>query len=335
MKISASVYSGKGLELEALIKELDAYRVDYFHIDCLDDIQVFDDIERIRRISNTPIDLHLICPRPDKYYPLIEKHQIENITIQYEAIENGMSWPKNINLKFGLAISSQTPVDVFDKYEKNFSFVLFMATTPGISGGKFDKQNFRKIREFRAKYPDKKIHVDGGINAELSFILRNMGVYTVVVGSYLFKGPFIGSAMLNLKSDEIKSHYLVSDFMLEQDEIPVIQEKELTFEKALLKIDAYKMGFTNIAGDNQCLLGIITNADIRKGLIHNLSDLNKINTSSLINRKPAYIYEDNTVSDALAYIKNLNFPVLFLPVINRQKQITGTIKFNNLIKGES
>jgi len=42
-----------------------------------------------------------------------------------------------------------------------------MATIPGESGGKFDKSNFTKIREFSQQYPEKKIHVDGGVNAEV------------------------------------------------------------------------------------------------------------------------------------------------------------------------
>ena len=41
------------------------------------------------------------------------------------------------------------------------------------------------------------------------------------------------------------------------------------------------------------------------------------------------------VSALLNFVKNLSFPVLFLLVVNRDKKIIGTIKFNNLIKGES
>lgn len=335
MKISASIYSNKEISLAKLVEELDAYNVNLFHIDCLDNPDVFDDISLIRSISKTPIDLHLIAPSPEKYYDLIALHHIENVTFQFENLKNGLLIPEFVKANIGLAITSETEIEVFDRYSGSCSFILFMTTTPGMSGGKFNKQNFKKIRDFRSKYPDKKIHADGGINAELSFILRNMGVYAAVIGSYLFKGSFIGSAILNLKSDEVQSHYLVRDFMLEYDEIPVIPEKNLSFENVLLAIDKYKMGFTNIADKNGKLLGIISNADIRKGLISNLSDLNQIDTYDMINKNPAYIYEDNTVSDVFAYIKNLQFPVLFLPVVNRQKEITGTIKFNNLIKGES
>lgn len=335
MKISASIYSNKGKCLSDLIEELDAYHVNFFHIDCIDDPQVFADIAMIRSISKTPVDLHLITPTPEKYFKLIAKHQIEYVTFQYENLSDGLQIPEFIKADIGLAITSETDISVFDRFSDNCSFILFMTTTPGMSGGEFNKENFKKIREFRSKYPAKKIHVDGGINAELSFIMRNMGVYAAVIGSYLFKNDFIGSAMLNLKSDTVKSHYRVRDFMLEYDEIPIIEEEDLTFENVLLAIDSYKMGFTHIADSTGHLTGIISNADIRKGLMKNIKNLNSINAHDLVNRNPAFICEDDTVSDVLTYIKSLNFPVLFLPVVDKEKKITGTIKFNNLIKGES
>lgn len=335
MKISASIYSSKDKELVSLIHELDAYKVDFFHIDSIDNRDVFDDISTIRSISKTQIDLHLITPKPEKYFDLINDNKIENVTFQYETLKNGISFNGKLNSNVGLAITSETPVDVFYCYADSCSFILFMTTTPGMSGGEFNKENFKKIREFRAKYPDKKIHVDGGINAELSFILRNMGVYASVIGSYLFKGSFIGSAMLKLKSDDIKSHYNVSDFMLDLDEIPVLKYKNLTFENVLLTIENYKMGFTNVVDEQDKLIGIISNADIRKGLIRNLKNLNEINIDHIINRNPAFVNESDTVSEVLTYIKSLPFPVLFLPVVDADKKISGTIKFNNLIKGES
>lgn len=335
MKISASIYSNKEKNLAELIEELDAYHVNFFHIDCLDELKVFDDIAVIRTHSKTPIDLHLITPTPEKYFDLIAQHQIEYVTFQYENLKKDLHIPDFIKSNIGIAITSETDITAFDRYADISSFILFMTTTPGMSGGEFNKQNFKKIREFRSKYPDKKIHVDGGINAEVSFIMRNMGVYAAVIGSYLFKNSFIGSAMLNLKSDDVKSHYRIHDFMLEYDEIPVIHEEDLTFENILLAIEHYKMGFTNITDHNGILLGIVTNADIRKGLIKSIGNLNNIEVSGMINSDPAFIYEDETVADVLSYIKNLHFPVLFLPVVDRQKKITGAIKFNYLIKGES
>ncbi|CAN0271179.1 unnamed protein product, partial [Chrysoparadoxa australica] len=67
MKISASLYSSKERALPDLVKALDKCHIDFFHIDCNDDLKVFDDIEAIKKISSTPIDLHIISDRPEEY----------------------------------------------------------------------------------------------------------------------------------------------------------------------------------------------------------------------------------------------------------------------------
>lgn len=335
MKISASIYSNKEKDLKSLIRELDAHRVNYFHIDCNDNPLVFNDIAEIRKISTTPIDLHLITPSPEKYFSLIESHQIENVTFQYELVNRYFDVPAEIKSNLGLSIVSDTSVEVFDAFKERFSFVLFMATTPGESGGKFNKQNFRKINEFRNSYPGKKIYVDGGIDEELSFVLRNMGVSVVVIGSFLFKNNFIGSALLQLKSDEIASHYRVNDFMLDMEETPVLCSGKFNFYDVLKSIEDYKLGFTTVVDEKGVMQGIITNADVRKSLLRNYASIASIDVQDMINRNPAFVYDYETVTEMLSVIKTLDFPVLFMPVVNKDKKIVGTVKFNNLIKGES
>ena len=334
MKLSASIYSNKDKELDELIKELDAHKIDFFHIDCNDNPEVFNDIAKIRKISNTKIDLHLITSTPDKFFNDIIKYNVENVTFQFENLKSKIEIPESIKATLGLAIVSETDISVFEEYKDKFSHILFMTTTPGISGGKFNKENFKKIRQFKNNYPDKKIHIDGGINDELSFILRNMGVYASVIGSYLFKNNFIGSALLNLKSDEIGSHYTAKDFMLEIDESPILKENEFNFLDILLSIEKYNLGFTIIENSLGELDGIITNADIRKGLINSIGDLNKIDVKKLINKNPVFAFENNSVTEILNHIKTLDFPILFMPVVNENKKVVGVLKFNNLIKGE-
>jgi pentose-5-phosphate-3-epimerase len=314
---------------------LDAYRIDYLHIDCNDNEGVFEDIAEIRKISRTPIDLHLISEDPERYWDQVGKCKVEWVTLQYENLKAKPNFPKEPNTRFGLSLTSATPVSAFSEYADVCSFVLFMTTTPGQSGGAFNSETFRRIRQFRALFPNHKIHIDGGINAEVSFILRNMGVDAAVIGSYLFRGEFIGSAILKLRSDDVESRYCVRDFMLQGDEIPTLTEKGISFLQVLQSIDDYKMGFTMVTSETGTLEGIISNADVRKALLKHIGSLDTIEVSEMINRNPAFAFEDMNVSEMLTYIKNLPFPVLFLPVVNHAKKIVGTIKFNNLIKGES
>jgi CBS domain-containing protein len=213
--------------------------------------------------------------------------------------------------------------------------MLMMATIPGKSGGAFNKDIFRKIREFKRRYPTKRIHVDGGVNGEVSFILRNMGVYASVSGSYLFKAESLGFALLNLKTYENESHFAVRDFMLNNGEIPVLPANEATFESILKTIDTYQLGFVMLSDAHGRLSGISSNADIRKGLIKHFAKLPDVPVQEMINTQPVTINEAATVVELLRVIKSKNFPISYLPVVNDQRQISGALTFINLIKGEA
>lgn len=335
MKISASIYSGKGKSLSKLVRELDDFHVDYFHIDCNDDLSVFDDIKSIRKQSKTPIDLHIISEEPEKYFKKISENKIDLVTFQYENLKNGINIPKEIKSKLGLSIVSETEINVFEKYKNHFDFILFMTTTPGKSGGTFNKENFKKIREFHQKFPEKKIHVDGGVNADISFVLRNMGVFAVVSGSYLVNASVVGSAMHNMRNQYyVPSGMHVSDVMMSKKEIPMLKENGSTFADVLNSIDKFAFGFTTVVDDSGKFIGLISNADVRKGLMKKISDLNKIQVSDIVNRNPIKVYDDLTVAEMIEFIKNTRQNILYLPVVDRKNNLTGAITFTNLIKGE-
>jgi pentose-5-phosphate-3-epimerase/CBS domain-containing protein len=336
MKISASIYSNTGSDLIASVEELIKHKVDLLHVDCNDDISVFEDINKIKSITNTPIDLHIIADNIEKYYPYLSTNTPAYVTYQYENLNHSIiDFPRFENCRNGLAISSDTPVNVFDKYAHCCDFILIMATTPGKSGGVFNKENFKKIREFKSLYPDKRVHVDGGVNGEISFILRNMGVYAAVSGSYLFKENNIGLSLLSLKTFDTESHYNVKDFMMTNGEIPLLPREKKTLLDVLQTIEKYKMGFCISVDEKNNLLGIISNADIRRAMIKNYTSLEKISADDMLNKSPVFIEENATVSDMIRLIKSKNFPISYLPVVNSNKQVCGAITFMNLIKGEA
>jgi pentose-5-phosphate-3-epimerase/CBS domain-containing protein len=315
------------------VEELNSYEVGYFHIDCKDDLGVFDDIAYLNAASSVPVDLHIISKTPQKFFELIRKHKIEQVSFQLEEFSGDIKFPSDLGADVGLAITSSTPVEAFEKYKELCSFVLLMTTTPGQSGGKFDRNTFQKIRQFRKAYPTKSIQVDGGVNAEVSFILRNLGVETAVVGSYLFNNS-IGVALHHLKKETVGSHFRLKDFMLSIGEIPVVKKRELSFEKALKSIEDFDMAFTLVVDELGKLDGLISNADVRRGLLRNLGDLNRIPVSDIINPKPLRMEENKTIHELLAFIKRVNFPLQYLPVVNAENRLVGAILFTNLIKGE-
>jgi len=335
LKISASIYSDKVNPLETTIELLNANHVDLIHIDCKNRLAVFDDIAIMRAKSDIPLDLHIITDQADQFYKKIIEHQVDFVTFQYEDLTNKtIKVPAEFKGKLGLSITTNTPIDVFEPYANQFDFILFMATIPGESGGVFDKSNFRRIRDFKKRFPGKRIHVDGGVNGEVSFILRNMGVFASVSGSYLFNASTIGSALLNLKLNEVESHFLVKDFMLDMDESPFNDEADLSLKNIIETMNNGKLGFTAVIDDSNFLKGIIGNADLRRGLLGNIDSLNDLNPSELINTNPLTINENASVIEMIRFVKNESKTILYLPVINNKGQLVGTLNFMNLIKGE-
>lgn len=333
MKISASIYSDKIRPLNEVIDDLKNHQVDLLHVDCNDDLKVFEDIKAIRTMCDLPIDLHIITSTPSKYYKLLEENPVEYVTFQYEDLKEPLEIPSSVKGRKGIAVITPTSVSIFDEY-KNYDFILIMATIPGQSGGKFDTINFSKIREFRNAYPDKSIHVDGGVNPEVSFILRNMGVTSAVSGSYLFNSASVGNALMNLTKRSIESTYTVSDFMIPLNESPVVQINNLNLETVLKSIEQGRLGFTLVVDENGKSKGLISNADVRKGLLNNLNDLSQLEARSLINVAPTKINDSATVIEMLQLIKHSSFPITYLPVLSKDGFAKGIVTFVNLIKGE-
>lgn len=333
MKISASIYSNKEKGIEQLVRELDTHEIDMFHVDCVDDDKVFDDIRLIRRISSTPIDLHIISSEPEKYLARIEELKIEFVSFQYENLKQLPCLSKNSFTKFGLSVISTTRIDVFEKAKDDYSFIVMMTTTPGKSGGVFNRETFQKIIEFKNRFPKTRIHVDGGVNDEIAYILRVLGVNAIVSGSYLMNHESLSTGMLSFHKSPNGHHtFKVSEFATPVSFLPVLKESGLDFKTILQTIEKFALGFVLITDDKGKLTGVLSNADVRRGLLKNLNDLNTVKAESVINKNPIRIKETSTVSDIVHLLNELNFIVLFLPVADDNNILKGCVLLNNLTR---
>ncbi len=335
MKISASIYSNKSKGLEQNIQELDAHDIDMFHVDCADDAKVFDDIKRIRAVSTTPIDLHIIAAEPEKYLPTIQELGIEYVSFQYENLKALPKLPKGTSTKFGLAICSPTSLDAFQKTNGDYDFVLMMATVPGQSGGTFQHENFQKIIEFKNRYPKKQIHVDGGVNAEIAFILRLLGAHAIVSGSYLMNHESLGIGMLSLHKapGTDKAHpFVVADFATPLKYLPIIKDGESSFLQVLETIEKYDQGFALVSDAKGELKGVVSNADVRRGLLKNAGDMNAVQSKDIINASPVSISETASLHDMIRLLNSLSFIVLFLPVVDAENHLKGAVLLNQLTR---
>ena len=73
-------------------------------------------------------------------------------------------------------------------------------------------------------------------------------------------------------------------------------------------------------------------ADVRKGLVKHLDNLNAIKGESLINTNPVRIQETESVADMVKLLNNLNFIVLFLPVVDSNNVLKGAVLLNHLTR---
>ena len=336
MLLSASVYASK-TDLKQNAIALEQLGIDYFHVDCKNKAVVFEDMASIRTVSKVPMDLHIIAPQPELFYDKIKEGEIEQVAFQWEDIIDKSAFQTSItqlSTKKGIALTTETALPS-KKILSAFDFVLLMCTVPGESGGVFDNRNLSRIIQLKYEHPQLKIHVDGGVNNEIAFVLRLLGVDLIVSGSYLMNHELLASGMLNLmrtpESLDAAKHIAVKEFMIPKQYMPVLKQQDVDFKKVLQTIEQYKLGFVLI--ENGQFEGVVTNADIRRGLIQKIDALNDIAATDLINTKPVSINENASLNDLLKLIRHLNFIILFLPVVDDNNHLKGAILLNNLLRG--
>ena len=208
-----------------------------------------------------------------------------------------------------------------------------MSTVPGQSGGEFNRDSFQKIIEFKTRFPKTRVHVDGGVNDEIAYILRLLGVNVIVSGSYLMNHESLSAGMLSFhKTPNEHKNFRVVEFATPVKFLPVLRQSEIDFKTILQTIDKFALGFALAVDDAGKLTGVVSNADVRRGLLKNLNDLNSTKAETVINKKPISISENSTVSDIVSLVNELNFIVLFLPVVDEQNILKGAVLLNNLTR---
>ncbi len=218
MRISASISSIQQRQIPSTVNQLDEAGVNFYHLDSVENREIFTFAKMLGGLTKTPMDLHLITSDPVKYWDEIRNSGIISTVIQLESLHSTLFVPVDLRGKVGLAILSSSSPELFRPYEKVASCLLIMTTTPGYSGGKFQKEQFANIIRFRILYPRTPLIVDGGVNADVASVLQLLGIEQVVSGSYLFSGESIHETVNNLREEPIKDQRLV-DILLAEPEI--------------------------------------------------------------------------------------------------------------------
>ena len=334
LKISASIYSNLQKPLPELVLELEQAGVDMLHVDCNDTEAVFEDIAQLNTLTTLPIDLHIISERAAFYLEKVSHCKVDFCCLQKELLVEIPTVLANKQTQFGIAFKTETALENIDKIiQKGYNYIMLMCTTPGKSGGTFQKENFQRIIYLKQHFPQLKIQVDGGVDSEIAFVLRLLGVDFFVSGSYLVNNDLPSAKMVSFFKPILTDKFSVKDFMLPVDFLPILHENDFTFYKALEKIEAYKFGFVLITNTAEKFVGIITNADCRRALLANFEQVATIQLSQIANFNSFSINENKSLAAMWHLINEIPFIILFLPVINDENKLTGAVLLNTLTRG--
>lgn len=166
---------------------------DQIHFDIMDGIFTENktvDLEKLSKDGiNKPIDVHLMVYDVKSYVDRVLKFNPKYITFHIEInkkTEENINYIKSKNIKVGLAINPETPIESIYKYLNMLDLVLIMSVHPGKGGQKF--MDITDRIDKLVKYRDDNnlqylIEVDGGINSETIKKIKHSDI--AVSGSFI------------------------------------------------------------------------------------------------------------------------------------------------------
>lgn len=201
VEISTSILSvEKGKEAETFFA-LEQAKTDYFHIDVMDgkfvEKNTYDKMMEyssyIKRISNQPLDVHLMVE--DVRQAVIDFASVEPniITFHLEACKDEaevmemINFIKDSNCKVGISVKPGTKIEDVYKFLPYVHMCLVMTVEPGKGGQTLLADMVDKIKQLK-KYVDENsldidIEADGGINLRTADSVKNAGANILVSGS--------------------------------------------------------------------------------------------------------------------------------------------------------
>ena len=201
------------IDLKETIKIFEEQGIEYLHIDVMDGNFVpnfglgVDYIRCLRKLTNIPLDLHLMIKDPEYKLQWIGIKETDIVSIHYESsfqVQRVLDWLVPFGCKRFLAINPATPVNVLEEVLDYIDGINLLMVNPGFAGQKIVPSTLKKATKVaellnREKREDITIEVDGNITLENAKILRNIGASIFVAGtSCLFKGG-VNSYTENIK----------------------------------------------------------------------------------------------------------------------------------------
>jgi ribulose-phosphate 3-epimerase len=146
-------------------------------------------VEAVRRVTDLPIEAHLMVERPELFIEAFAKAGASLIEVQVEATTSLYRTVMRIlelGAKAGVAINPATSIEALREILPYVTTVNVMTVEPGFGGQKFIVHSPEKIRRLRAMSSKVEIEVDGGIDAKTAPLVVKAGATVLVAGSAVF-----------------------------------------------------------------------------------------------------------------------------------------------------
>lgn len=200
-EVSTSILNAeKGKEAE-IILALEKARTDYIHIDVMDGEFVEKNTYQkmlelssyVRRISNMPLDVHLMVKDVETAINVFTPVEANLITFHLEACTDEEEVFKFINMikdnhsRVGIAVKPETKIEEIYKFLPYIHVVLVMTVEPGKGGQTLISDMVNKVQTLKdyinENNLDTVIEVDGGINLATCEKVKKAGANMLVAGT--------------------------------------------------------------------------------------------------------------------------------------------------------
>jgi len=203
-QIAPSILAADFTRLGDQVREAEANGADQIHIDVMDGHFVPNltmgalIVEAVRRVTNLPLDVHLMIEHPEALIPDFARAGATTINVHVETcphLHRTIQQIRELKVRPGVAFNPHTPVDAIREIISDVDRVLVMTVNPGFGGQQFIHNTLHKIAEINhiahilQRDTALEIGVDGGIDATTTPLVLARGANVLIVGTALFKAP--------------------------------------------------------------------------------------------------------------------------------------------------
>lgn len=172
-------------------------RADFYHVDIMDGNYVKNItlspffIENLKKITDVPIDVHLMVNHPEDIIPMCIDAGADIISFHPETANNKifrlLNQIKDAGRRCGVVLNPATPADAIKEYAHLLDKVTVMSVDPGYAGQKFIPESLNKIKQLIVMRETHGYHylteIDGSCNEKTFNVISRSGVDVFIVGT--------------------------------------------------------------------------------------------------------------------------------------------------------